>query len=77
MKEVNKKLPMIVNGNPYIGPNTVLSYFKDVLRSEYYEKLKEGYKEMSQTNLSLSEIGFEEDVMDLYEYEAKLGCEIL
>jgi len=77
MKESNRKLPMVVNGKPYIRPETFLTCIKDVLRNEYYEKLKEGYKEMSQINLALAEIGFDEDVMDLYNYEAGLGCDRL
>ncbi len=43
---------------------------------EVSERLKDGYLEMSQINLTLAEVGFEQDMMELNVYEARLmGCE--
>ena len=41
-------------------------------KSEIVEKLIQGYKEMSQINLELAEMGLELDVLDLAIYEANL-----
>jgi len=48
-----------------------------LLRTHLHEKLKYGYSEMSQINLTLAEMGFEEDMVDLNNYEARLGCDKL
>ncbi len=39
---------------------------------EVSERLKDGYLEMSQINLTLAEVGFEQDMMELNVYEARL-----
>ena len=51
-------------------------YIREKRRVEVSEKLKTGYVEMSQINLTLAEIGFEQDMVELNVYEAELtGCE--
>lgn len=51
-------------------------YIREKRRVEVYEKLKDGYVEMSQINLTLAEIGLEQDMVELNVYESKLtGCE--
>ena len=51
-------------------------YIREKSKVEIEEKLKNGYKEMSKINLSIAEIGMEQDMRELYVYEAKLtGCE--
>lgn len=47
-------------------------YLREKRRVEVFERLKNGYVEMSQINLSLAEIGFEQDMVELNIYEAKL-----
>jgi CopG family transcriptional regulator/antitoxin EndoAI len=49
---------------------------KDNLGCDIYERLKYGYCEMSQINLTLAELGLEEDMLDLCEYESRLGCDL-
>ena len=51
-------------------------YIREKRKVEVSEKLKDGYLEMSQINLTLAEVGFEQDMMELNVYEARLmGCE--
>ena len=51
-------------------------YIREKKRVEVSERLRDGYVEMSQINLNLAEIGFEQDMVELNVYEAKLtGCE--
>lgn len=53
-------------------------YIKEKRRVEISEKMKNGYKEMSQINSTLAEMGFDQDMRELFVYEAKLtGCEKL
>ena len=51
-------------------------YIREKRKVEVSKKLKDGYLEMSQINLSLAEVGFEQDMKELNVYESKLtGCE--
>ncbi len=51
-------------------------YIREKRKVEICEELKNGYKEMSKINLSLAEMGFEQDMEELDVYEANLtGCE--
>ncbi|NLL80864.1 MAG: hypothetical protein GX231_01005 [Tissierellia bacterium] len=75
MKEVNSMLPMI-NNNIDIKMESLVVYLKDNLGCDIYERLKYGYCEMSQINLTLAELGLEEDMLDLCEYESRLGCDL-
>ncbi|MBU5438510.1 CopG family transcriptional regulator [Tissierella sp. MSJ-40] len=53
-------------------------YIREKRKVEICERLRVGYKEMSQINLTLAEMGLEQDVIELNIYEAKLtGCEKL
>lgn len=47
-------------------------YIREKRRVEVSERLKTGYVEMSQINLSLAEIGFEQDMVELNVYEENL-----
>lgn len=47
-------------------------YIRERKKMEIREKLKSGYMEMSRINLNLAEVGLEEDVRELFNYEAKL-----
>ena len=51
-------------------------YIREKRKVEVSERLKDGYLEMSQINLNLAEVGFEQDMMELNVYESSLmGCE--
>jgi CopG family transcriptional regulator/antitoxin EndoAI len=51
-------------------------YIRERKKIQLREKMKAGYEEMSNINLKLAEIGFDEDVEELCKYESKLtGCE--
>jgi len=51
-------------------------YIRERQKIQIREKMKCGYKEMGHINLTLSEIGLEEDLKELSYYEVKLtGCE--
>lgn len=53
-------------------------YIRERRRVEICERMKNGYKEMSQINSNFAEMGLEEDMKELFIYEAKLtGCEKL
>ena len=51
-------------------------YIREKRKVEISENMKNGYKEMSQINSTLAEVGFDQDMRELFVYEAKLtGCE--
>lgn len=51
-------------------------YIRERKRVQIRERMKIGYREMGNINLSIAEIGVEEDNHELFDYEAKLtGCE--
>jgi CopG family transcriptional regulator/antitoxin EndoAI len=51
-------------------------YIREKRKVDICEKLKDGYKKMSKINLSLAEMGLEQDMEELDVYEVKLtGCE--
>lgn len=75
MKEVNQMLPMIINGRSDRIIDSLFKFLKEKWDRDIYEMLRCGYCEMSQINLTLAEMGLEEDMSDLVIYESKLGCE--
>ncbi len=78
MVEVDQLLPMIYNGDSNFIIESMKFYFKEKWLRDIYENFKNGYSEMSQINLSLAEIGIEQDMVDLTLYEARLlGRELL
>lgn len=51
-------------------------YIRERKKIQMGERMKKGYEEMSQINLTLAEIGLEEDMRELDKYEVKLTrCE--
>lgn len=51
-------------------------YIREKKKLEVSERLKRGYVEMSQINLSFAEMGLDQDMEELSLYEVKLtGCE--
>lgn len=75
MTEVDQMLPVIKNSKTDLIVNSFINYFKEKWKLEICEKLKTGYSDMSQINLTLAEMGLEEDMNDLFMYESELGCE--
>lgn len=47
-------------------------YLRERKKIQIREKMKNGYLEMSQINISLAEVGMEEDIRELFTYEATL-----
>lgn len=74
MTEVNHMLPMLKDNKSDEVMESLVLYLKE--NRDIFERLRCGYCEMSQINLALAELGFEEDMLDLNRYEARLGCEI-
>lgn len=78
MVEANQLLPMVYAEDSNIIIDMMRFYFKEKWLKDIYNNLKDGYSEMSQINLSLAELGLEQDLMDLTLYEARLlGREFL
>lgn len=51
-------------------------YVTEKTRNKIKEHMKQGYLEMSQINVALSELGLAQDIRELRIYETKLtGCE--
>ena len=76
MTEVKQMLPMIINNKTDLIIESIILYFQEKWNQDIYEKLKRGYCEMSQINLTLAELGMEQDMSDLDMYEARLGCDV-
>ncbi len=76
MTEVDQMLPMIISNKSDPIIESLIIYIKEKWDRDIYDRLKCGYCEMSQINLTLAEMGLEEDMSDLDIYVARLGCEI-
>lgn len=70
--DADQLLPMIYDNDSNFIIETMKFYFKEKWLGDIYANLKNGYSEMSQINLSLAEIGIEQDMKDLTLYEARL-----
>ena len=53
--------------------DVVILYSRERKIIKNIEQMKRGYIEMSQLNIEISELGFELDIVELKEYEAKLS----
>ncbi|MBC8589735.1 hypothetical protein [Wansuia hejianensis] len=72
MIEYNQAVPMKYRGQTDLAIEYLKFYFKEKWLKDIHENLRDGYKEMGQINLSLSEVGLEQDIIDLYSYESML-----
>ncbi|MGG7162859.1 hypothetical protein [Clostridium ihumii] len=52
--------------------NSIILYIEEELPIEFIENMKNGYLEMAELNLEISELGLEQDVCDFIKYESKL-----
>ncbi len=69
------KLPMVIEDNLDLFDKVVALCHRSEFRCRKYKEFMKGYLEVSEINLSLSEIGLAEDVSDLIGYENKLRNE--
>ena len=51
----------------------IIVYIEERKKYRFRDKMKSGYKEMSQINQEIAEFGFAADLYDLVEYEARLA----
>lgn len=72
MIDVDQSTALNNSSDPNSLIECVKCYFKDKWVKDIYENYKNGYDEMSQINLTLSEIGLEYDMTDLHKYEIRL-----
>ena len=72
LEEVNLMLPMELDNKAEFMIEAMKLFINEKKKTSLTERLKEGYKEMSQINLALAEIGLEQDNLDLIIYEARL-----
>lgn len=72
MIEYDQTIPMKYREEPDYAIEYLQLYFRERWLENMCEKLKNGYAEMSQINLSLAEMGLEQDIRELCIYELKL-----
>jgi len=60
-----------IKSSEFIEDNLML-YIEEKKYLSYIERMKQGYLAMKDLNLEISELGLENDLYDLREYEAKL-----
>jgi len=71
LAQVNFGLPVIVNENDIMFKQ--LKYLcNNGCKCKKYQEFIKAYEEVSQINLTLAEIGIEEDMIDLMYYEINL-----
>jgi CopG family transcriptional regulator / antitoxin EndoAI len=66
--DFTKNILKIKNVSQFID-NNLIQCREDRFNIEFFEKMKEGYKEMSKINLELSQLSFEEEIANINEYE--------
>lgn len=72
LEQVDVMVPMQYKNRSDFVIEAMRLFIDDKKRLDIIERLKEGYKEMSQINLNLAEMGLEQDIIDLAMYEARL-----
>lgn len=78
LEQVDIMVPMEYKNRSDFVIDAMKLFINEKKKIEIIEKLKQGYKEMSQINLNLAELGLEQDIRDLALYEANLKrCEML
>lgn len=78
LEEVDVMVPMEYKNMSDFIVDAMKLFIEEKKKSEVVEKLKNGYKEMSQLNLRIAEMGLEQDIIDLAIYEANLKrCEMV
>lgn len=72
IEQVDVMVPMEYKNRSDAIAEAIKEFLNEKKRIEIIEKLKQGYKEMSEINLEYAEMGLELDVLDLAIYEAHL-----
>ena len=72
LEEVDIMVPMEYQNRSDLVIEAMKLFIKEKKKIDVIERLKEGYKEMSQINLNFAEMGLEQDILDLTIYEARL-----
>lgn len=72
LEEIDVMVPMEYKNRSDFIAEAMKLFISEKKKLDIIEKLKEGYKEMSQINLALAEMGLEQDIVDLAIYEASL-----
>ena len=72
MVETNQMVPMKYNDTINVIQECVKFHFKEMWKQDIDENLKHGYREMGRINLTLAEMGLEQDILDLSNYESML-----
>jgi CopG family transcriptional regulator/antitoxin EndoAI len=72
LEEVDVMVPMEYKNRSDCVIEAMKLFIQEKKKIEIIEKLKEGYKAMSQINLDFAEMGIEQDNIDLAMYEARL-----
>ncbi|MDR7856570.1 CopG family transcriptional regulator [Tissierella sp.] len=72
LEEVDVMVPMEYKNRSECVIDAMKLFIQEKKKVEIIEKLKEGYKAMSQINLDFAEMGIEQDNLDLAMYEARL-----
>ncbi len=72
LEQVDVMVPMEYNNRSDFVVEAMKAFINEKKKLEIIERLKEGYREMSQINLALAEMGLEQDIVDLAIYEASL-----
>lgn len=76
LKEVDFIVAMEKKNRSEFVKEAMKFYLREKRKLEVSQKLKDGYLEMSNINLALAEIGFDQDMKELCMYEINLtGCE--
>lgn len=72
LKEVDDLVSVEENNRSDLIKEAMELYVREQRRLQVKEDMKQGYLEMSQINISLSEMGLAEDIRELYAYETNL-----
>lgn len=71
------KLPMVIEENLELFDKVVALCHRSEFHCKKYREFMKGYLEVSELNLTLSEIGLAEDLNDLIGYESRLENDYL
>jgi hypothetical protein len=71
------KLPMVIEDNLELFDKVIALCHRSEFHCRKYREFMKGYLEVSQLNITLSEIGFAEDINDLVGYENRLENDYL
>lgn len=76
LKEIDLIVSMEKTNRSEFVRKAMTLYIREKNKMEMREKMKKGYQEMGQINLSLAELGLSLDVSSLEDYEAEMAeCE--